>query len=83
MLELRLPSPAALRRTGYRFALAHRFVDQQPFPLRQFAVATLPAQPPAEPRDIVPPPRTCCHALSLLHLHSRETLNKVSLSTGI
>jgi hypothetical protein len=28
MLELRLPSPAALRRTGYRFALAHRFVDR-------------------------------------------------------
>jgi hypothetical protein len=28
MLDLRLPSPAALRRTGYRFALTRRFVDR-------------------------------------------------------
>jgi len=54
MLESRRSSLAAPLRSSYRFALALRFVDKQPFPPRQFAVAILHAQPRAEPRDITP-----------------------------
>jgi|HubBroStandDraft_2_1064218.scaffolds.fasta_scaffold96980_2 hypothetical protein len=54
MLESRLPSPAALRRISYRFPLALGFVDKWPFPPRQFAVAILHGEPPAELPDIIP-----------------------------
>jgi hypothetical protein len=54
MLESRLPSPAAPRRISYRFPLALGFVDQWPFPPRQFAVAILHGEAPAELPDIIP-----------------------------
>jgi hypothetical protein len=54
MLESRLPSPAAPRRISYRFPSALGFVGKWPFPRRQFAVAILHGEPPAELPDIIP-----------------------------
>ena len=73
MLESRLPSLAAPRRISYRFPLALDFVDKWPFPPRQFAVAILHGEPPAELPDIIPATMDLL-SFSLLLLQSRRSI---------